>query len=50
MKLKDLLLVYNSRKQLIFTINRKLLTLNQVKSLVDNNYYMISSNSLLVNL
>lgn len=50
MKLKNLLLVYNSENQLIFTLDKNLLTFNQVNSLVDNNYYIISSNNLLVDL
>lgn len=50
MKLKNLLLVYNSENQLIFTLDKNLLTFNQVNSLVDNNYYIINSNNLLVDL
>lgn len=50
MKLKNLLLVYNNENQLIFTLDKNLLTFNQVNSLVDNNYYIINSNSLLVDL
>ena len=48
--LTNLLLVNDYKDNLLYTIDKNKLSFNHLVNVSNNNYYMISSNSLLVNL
>lgn len=49
MKLKNLLLVYNKNNQLLYTLDKNLISFNQLNNIIENDYYINNSNNILVN-